>query len=113
MQAQSFIKKFFNVDDVSHIQRERDGMQMDYNVYLKGGIEIDFDHQGNLESIDCQRSSIPNGVLPELIANHILLNYPDYFAVEYVIDYRHLKVELNNGLELIFDLEGHFIRIDD
>jgi hypothetical protein len=29
------------------------------------------------------------------------------------VETRHLVVELNNDIELIFDLEGNFIRVDD
>jgi hypothetical protein len=43
----------------------------------------------------------------------ISMHYPNLFVVEYVIDHRHQTVELNNEIELIFDREGHFLRMDD
>lgn len=112
-QAQTFIRKFFNDAGISHIERERDGLHYDYSVYLKNATEIDFDHQGNLQSIDCKRNPVPEGIVPELITSFVTLHYPDLFIVEYSIDYRQRNVELNSGLELVFDSEGHFIRIDD
>lgn len=111
--AQTFIQKYFNLAEVSYIERERDGMHHEYNVYLKDATKIEFDHQGNLQSVDCKRNPVPEGIVPELIMSYVGLHHPDNFIVEYVIEYRHLKVELNNDLELVFDLEGHFIRVDD
>lgn len=111
--AQTFIRKYFNPSDVTYIKRERDGVHHDYNVYLKNSVEIDFDHQGNLESIDCNRSPVPEGIVPELITSFVSLHYPEQIIVEYIVNYRSLDVELRNGLDLVFDLEGHFVRVDD
>lgn len=111
--AQTFIRKYFNPSDVSYIEREREGMHLEYNVFLKDATEIDFDHQGNLQSIDCRRNAVPEGIVPELITSFVSLHHPDQIIVEYAIGYRFLAVEISNGLDLVFDLEGHFVRVDD
>ena len=111
--AQTFIRKYFDAKEVSCVQRERDGLHYDYKVYLNNATEIDFDHQGDMESIDCKRTAVPETIVPELISSFVKLHYPDAFIMEYSIDFGRRSVELNNGLELIFDTEGHFIKIDD
>ena len=111
--AQTFIQKYFNLAEVSYIERERDGMHHEYNVYLKDATKIEFDHQGNFQSIDCHTAPVPEGIVPELIVNFVQTHYANTHIVEYHVEYRHLKVELSSGIELIFDLEGHFIRVDD
>lgn len=111
--AQTFIRKYFNPSDVSYIEREREGMHLEYNVFLQDATEIDFDHQGNLQSIDCRRHAVPEGIVPELITSFVSLHHPDQIIVEYAIGYRFLTVEISNGLDLVFDLEGHFVRVDD
>jgi hypothetical protein len=113
VQAQAFIQKYFNATDVVHVERERDGLHYEYGVTLKNTTKIDFDHQGNLESIDCRIYAVPEGIVPELIVHYTTLHYPDSFIVEYAIEYRRLKVELSNGLDLIFDIEGNYIGMDD
>ena len=113
VQAQAFIQQYFNQEDISQIERDREGIHYEYNVYLKNATEIDFDHQGNLQSIDCKRTNVPEGIVPEVIMSFISLHHPNLFVVEYIIDYRHQTVELNNEIELIFDREGHFLRMDD
>ena len=111
--AQTFIRKYFHVDQVAYVEREREVLHYDYKVYLNNATEIDFDHQGHLESVDCKRTAVPAGVVPELIISFVKLHHPEEFIVEYSIDFGRRTVELNNGLELVFDTEGHFIKIDD
>ncbi len=113
VQAQTFVQKYFNLSDVAYIEREREGMHHDYNVHFNNDLEVEFDYQGNLKSIDSEIYPVPNGIVPELITNFVTLHYPNHFIVEYVIGHRNLKVELGNGIELYFDLEGHFLRADD
>jgi hypothetical protein len=113
VQAQAFIEKYFKSSDVAYIERELENLHFEYNVYMKNGAEIEFDHQGNLKSIDCRVSAIPEGIVPEVIAHYVALHYPNHSIVEYVIGYRRITIELATGLELIFDLEGNFLGIDD
>ena len=88
-------------------------MHNDYNVRLKDGTELDFDYKGNLEEIDCQTKAVPVGIVPEKITSYVSARFADAFIVKYAIDRREQKVELNNSLELEFDKDGNFLRIDD
>lgn len=112
-EAQSFVQKYYNVSDISYVEQEWDDMRYEYTVFLKNSTEMEFNHQGNLKSIDCKRSAIPEGIVSPAIASYVKEHYPNDFVVEYVIDYRRLKVELNNGWELIFDHNGNFLGMDD
>ena len=111
--AQSFVQQDYTVSDVAQVERERYGLHYDYQAYLQNATELDFDYQGILESIDCKRNPVPEGIVPSVIVNYVQMHYGDLFVVEYVVEHRYLQVELNNGLELIFDHEGRFVRIDD
>jgi hypothetical protein len=112
-QAQSFIQKYFNNADVSNIIREYDGMVYEYDVYLLNGTEIEFNYQGSFQSIDCKRTAVPEGIVPELITSFVALHHPNQMIVEYKVEYRRLKVGLSNDWELEFDLDGNFLGIDD
>ena len=112
-QAQSFVQQHFNVADIAHIERERDGIHNEFTVYLKNSTKIEFDHRGNLESVDCEIYPVPEGIIPEVIANYLKQHYPNHFAVKYSIGKYALEIELGNGMELLFDLEGKFLRMDD
>ena len=112
-QAQSFVQQHFNVADIAYIERERDGIHNEFTVYLKNSTKIEFDHRGNLESVDCEIYPVPEGIIPEVIANYLKQHYSNHFAVKYSINRHTIEIELGNGLELLFDLEGKFLRVDD
>lgn len=111
--AKTFITTYFDATDISFVQTEKDGLHNDYDVRLKDGTEIDFDHKGNLEEIDCQAKAVPAGIVPGKITDYVATRFADAFIVKYAIDRREQKVELNNSLELEFDKDGNFLRIDD
>ena len=73
------------------------------------GTEVDL-------TLTAQRSDnyINTAALPQAILNYISSNYPDNTITEAEIeDNNNYEVELNNGIELIFDQEGNFLGIDD
>ena len=111
--AQSFIQKYYAASDVSYVELDREGFSREYNVYLKNGVEMEFDAQGNMQSIDCQRSPVPEGIVPTLIVDYVSLHHPSECIVEYQVEYRRLKVGLNNDWELIFDVNGNFLALDN
>lgn len=111
--AQNFIKKYYSTTDISYIEKEKEGMHHDYTVYLTTGTEIEFNYQGDLKSIDCQITPVAQGIVPQIVAEYATVHHPDQFIVEYKVDYTRQIVELNNHLELIFDLKGNFLKIDD
>lgn len=111
--AQTFIETYFHASDILFIKAERDGLHQDYDVRMSDGTEIDFDYQGNLEEVDCQLKAVPDGIVPERIATYVSQHFANALIVKYKIDRREQKVELNNSLELEFDRQGNFLRIDD
>lgn len=112
-QAQSFVQQHFNVADIAYIERERDGIHNEFTVYLKNSTKIEFDHRGNLEAVDCEIYPVPEGIIPTMITDYLTAHYPNHFAVKYSINRHTLEIELGNGLELLFDLDGKFLRVDD
>lgn len=111
--AQSFIKKHFSVDDVSRVVMEKEGLFCEYSVYMRDATEIEFNHQGNLLSVDCQYSPVPASIIPQTIVEYVNYHYPDDFITEYVVKARRLEIGLSSDLELIFDHNGNFLGMDD
>ena len=60
--AQNFIQKHYSTSDVSYIEKDRDVFTNEYKLYLKDRTEIEFDHQGNLQSIDCHQTAVPQEI---------------------------------------------------
>lgn len=115
--AQTFIMSNFKGLAVSYIIKDKDILNTNYEAMLSGGTKIEFDKKGNWKEIDGNDKVIPNSVLPKGIADYISKNYKnqkvekidketEYFKGGY-------KVTFLNDLELKFDNNGKFLRIDD
>ena len=111
--AQQVITTHFAQSDIAWIQWERSGVNKEYEVRLNSGIEMEFYDDGSLETIDCKPNAVPDGIVPATIVTYVSTTFPQAFVVKYHIDRRDQEVELNNDLDLVFDLNGNFKYIDD
>ena len=111
--AKTIVTTYFSKEDVLLVELDKDGSQAEYEVKLKNGTELTFDGKGNLTKIDCQRQRVPDGLVPEKVLAYVTANHPDAFITEWGKDGLRWKAELNNGLELVFNNNGDFIRYDD
>ena len=111
--AQTIITTYFSIEEVMLVKLDKDDLQIEYDVKLKNGTELTFDSNGNLTKIDCQRQRVPDGLVPEKVRAFVTANHPTAFVTEWSKNKFRLKVELNNGLELVFNNDGDFIRYDD
>ncbi|MFV0522456.1 MAG: PepSY-like domain-containing protein [Mangrovibacterium sp.] len=83
-----------------------------YELFLEGGIELDFDENYEIYDID-GTTKLPDSVIPDPILAYVTENYPKQVITDWELENAHQQVELNNNLELEFDLDGTFIRIDN
>lgn len=108
--AQSFIETYFPGREVIRAERERDDGSRDYKVLLDDGTELQFDESGRWENIDCNFSLLPDGILPEVISEHIASNYPGGTVHEVNREFGGYEISIGNGVELIYAADGSFVR---
>jgi hypothetical protein len=87
-------------------------IKAEYEVKLNNGIELEFDSNYNIKKID-SRTALPDEVIPKKIGTYVSKKYPDAKVTEWEKKGNVQEVELTNDLELIFDLKGNFLRMDD
>lgn len=110
--AQQYLKHF--EAPIALIEVDNDGVfGKTYDVKLKDGTEIDFDKKGDWKSVDNERKPVPAVFIPKAIAEYIKANYSKDFVSKIDKDSRGYDVELSNHLELQFDSNGKFLRLDD
>lgn len=109
--AQSFISKNFPNQSSSYVIKDKGILEIEYKIILTGGIEIEFDANGNWEEIE-SNTPLPETVLPETIAGYIKSNYKSLGTLKVEKKRHGYEVELTNGTELEFDTKGKFLRID-
>jgi len=111
--AQTFIKTNFPNQATSYIIEDKDLTETDYKVVFTGGAEVEFDGNGNWEEIEAKKSVLPASVYPKPVADYIAKNYKG-LAVDKLEKKRWgYKLEFTNDIELEFDANGKFLRIDD
>ncbi len=98
------------------VVKDKEGLGFSWDVYLANGFELQFDKEGNWMKVDGNNQPIPASILallPGGITTYCSTNYPNSPIVEVDKDSRRYHVELQNSIELEFDLNGNFIKIDN
>lgn len=113
----SFVKKHFPNNKISKILVDEGFFTIEYEVYLDNKTELEFDKglfddDASLEKIDTE-NGIPNIFFQKNIRNYLSKKHPGTTVLEWQIDDGEQTLDLSNGLELIFDTNGNFIRRDD
>lgn len=112
--AQSFINSNYGSDKVALVKSEKELMQsIEYKVVLASGIELEFDSKGNWTEVDAKSKSVPQGIVPAKIKSYVQKSFPNNNIVQINKDSKGYEVELTNGIEVKFNKNAEFIKIDD
>ncbi|WP_353718886.1 PepSY-like domain-containing protein [Dyadobacter sp. 676] len=99
---------------ISRVVRHRNDNMTTYDVWLQNRIEVEFDAHGRVAGIDGQATErLPDSVLPTPILEYVNTRYEGQYVVEWERERNDQEIRLFNGTELVFDLNGAFVRIDD
>lgn len=83
-----------------------------YEVKLDNGLELYFDYNGTYLGLSADDVPIDPTNLPASILSYIAQNYPNVQILSAELDDNLYEVELSNGVELYFDLNGNFLYAD-
>jgi hypothetical protein len=113
-QATEFIEAHFPGAKIARVVRDRDDLQTSYEVLLDNQVELEFDRQGECYSVDGNASDkLPDSLIPLKILEYVQTNYPDKFITDWEKNKTTQEVTLSNKKELVFNLSGTFLRVDD
>ncbi|GGE18633.1 MULTISPECIES: PepSY-like domain-containing protein [Sphingobacterium] len=112
--AQSFIQKHYAKDKVALTKSEKETLSpIEYKVVLASGIEIEFDSKGNWTEVDANTAAVPQEIVPAKIKTYVQKSFPDNNIVQIKKDRKGYEVELTNGIEVKFNKNADFVKIDD
>lgn len=111
--SQQFIQRHFGDLDIALVVKDYDDLSFTYDVNFVNLYEVDFDKNGEWIKVDCQRDSVPTAIVPAGIANYVATRFNGQYIVEIERNTRSYDVELNTGVDVVFDKDGNFKRIDD
>lgn len=112
--SRNFLNNYFNGNKVSHIKIDKDLFLIDsYDVILTDGTSVEFNRDGEWKEVKSFQQNIPDTLIPAEIRQYVSQNYPSQKIMTVERGKRKVSVDLANGLELKFDLNGNLIDIDD
>lgn len=110
-EIKTYVTKHFSNEKIVFAEQDRDFLSKKYTVKLNNGVEIDFDDEFQPYEIE-SKNGLPDSVLPNSIVQYVSRNFPSEKIKEWKREKRKQSVELSNGIDLEFDNQGNFIKID-
>lgn len=114
--ANTFITAKFKTAKVVKVSKVNDNLtKKEFEVILDNGIKIEFDKDGNWVEIEAVEDdqSIPSEFVPEKILAYLAINYPGLGVNSIEIEDDGYEIELTDGTDLDFDLQGNFVKVDE
>ncbi|WP_234735528.1 PepSY-like domain-containing protein [Tellurirhabdus bombi] len=115
--AVTFISTHFPQEKILQVSKERDGLKNSFDVILSNGFDLDFTDAGECTQVDGKNTAIPDAVVtPAKILTYTKANFAQQSIFSWEKDRdgnAEYEIELSNGLDLKFDKNGDFLRIDN
>ena len=113
--SKAFVETYFPGDKPVKVTREGSNSRTEYDVTLASGFSVEFDAEGEWTDVDGPMNiAITNdGFIPQPIRDYVAANYTDAGINEISRDRRGYEVDLTNRIELQFDRNGNFVRVDN
>lgn len=107
----SYINAHFPKSEIISVKKDKEVLKTEYKVKLNTMVEIEFDGNFSIKKIE-SKSALPQSVVPEKIVAYIHKNYPNNKILEWKKEKKGQKIELDNDIDVVFDLNGKFLGID-
>ena len=112
--AQTFVNTHFADKQVSIVYHDTELADKDYEVIFTDGANIDFSKKGEWTEVeDRDTNGVPTAIMLQGIVDYVSNNFAGQYVVQLGKERSNYEVELNNGVEMVFDKEGQFLRYDD
>lgn len=111
--AQQFLKTHFSSHQVSYAKAEEGIFDKDYTVVFTNGTKVDFAKDGAWKGVDCKHNMVPAGIVPQQIRDYAAKHFAGRRIISIDRNKRGYEVELDNGVDLTFDKQLRFVKMDD
>ena len=114
--SKSFVSEYFgNAKIISTIKDKEGVSSFEYEVKLDNGVDINFDEAGVWQDVEMRndKQALPNtAFILSTIVEYVNDNYANIGINGIDRELNGFDVELTNDVDLVFDKEGKFIRVD-
>ena len=110
-QAQTTIAQHFPAE-IIYVEIDRDlGLIIDYyDVHFADGTEVKFNSDGEWKEIE---GNVPEKLLPKAMTDYVKSKFPSLRIKSVEKNLRGYDVELTNDIDMKFNKDGSFRRMDD
>lgn len=110
--ATQFITQYFPSAEVVVALRSKEWGKTSYEVTLSDGTEIDFDRNGEWDSVECHPGPLPEGIIPAPISSDLRTRFPEAKVLSINKEPLSYELEIAGDVELRYTREGKFLGID-
>lgn len=107
--AQKTVADHYSAQKVAQIKIESD----EYEITFTDGTMLEFNRSGAIKEVDpAPGDTVPSSLLPAAINDYLRANYSGQKVIKYDSGHKDDEVKVSSGIELKFDKQGKFLRID-
>ena len=107
----SYINAHFPKSEIISVKKDKEVLKTEYKVKLNTMVELEFDGNFSIKKIE-SKSALPQNIITKKIVAYIHKNYPNNKILEWKKEKKGQKIELDNDIDVVFDLNGKFLGID-
>lgn len=110
-QITAYVKSHFPESKIISVKEDKEILKTEYEVKLNTMVKLEFDGNFSIKNVE-SKDALPKSIVPEKIAAYVQKNYPGNKILEWKKKKKGQKIELDNDIDLVFDLNGNFLGID-
>ncbi|TDE18136.1 PepSY-like domain-containing protein [Dyadobacter psychrotolerans] len=112
--AKEYVEAHFPSASIQQVVKERDDLKTSFDVILDNQVKLSFDKDGDCYDAEgTLTTKLPDSVIPLKVLEYVQKTYPDQFITDWEKDKTNQEIKLSSRLELVFNLSGGFLRIND
>lgn len=111
-EIKTYVETHFSGNSIIQIMQDKELISSEYQVILSDLTRLDFNRKFEIQDIE-STNALPESVIPTELSTYVKNNFPQAMIIRWELEDRHQQINLNNGLDLVFDKSGNFLRIDD
>lgn len=111
-QAKAFVRAYFGHYAIRFIKREMSMTRTDYTVQFENGMKIGFNSNGDWDEVESASECLPTEFINNMIINYLNKNHSNYCLHEISKGRHKFELELTDGLKLVFNKKGEFLRYE-
>lgn len=106
-----YLRTHFPENKTMYAVKDSDGLEVTYDIALEDGFFLKFNRKKEVIDIE-GLSKLPDSVIPVKVGEYVSSNFTGNYIIGWELEDRNQQIKLNNDLELDFNMNGDFLRID-